>query len=123
MTVTAKGWDETRYNVPNATTATKTDTPIMETPVNIQVIPQQVLRDQQVVRIEKALQNVSGVYSSLGGFGGRQDDFLLRGFRAPNYFVDGVRVNQGKITRPTGSPRRSEPASSGSDVWAMEDAP
>ena len=61
MTVTASPLDETSYNVPNATTATKTDTPIMETPVSIQVVPQQVLRDQQVVRIEKALQNVSGV--------------------------------------------------------------
>ncbi|MGH8624065.1 MAG: secretin and TonB N-terminal domain-containing protein [Gammaproteobacteria bacterium] len=56
MTVTASPLDETSYSVPNATTATKTDTPIMETPLNIQVIPQQVLRDQQVVRIDKALQ-------------------------------------------------------------------
>lgn len=33
------------YNRPNATTATKTDTPIMETPSSIQVIPRGVLAD------------------------------------------------------------------------------
>ena len=32
--------------MPNASTATKTDTPIMETPVSVQVVPQQVLQDQ-----------------------------------------------------------------------------
>ncbi|MGQ0593715.1 MAG: TonB-dependent receptor plug domain-containing protein, partial [Gammaproteobacteria bacterium] len=61
MTVTGEGWEETSYTVPNATTATKTDTPIMETPFSVQVVPQQVLQDQQVFRLEKALQNVSGV--------------------------------------------------------------
>ncbi|MBK8814223.1 MAG: secretin and TonB N-terminal domain-containing protein [Methylococcaceae bacterium] len=44
----------TDYNRPNATTATKTDTPIMETPVNVQVVPQQVLKDQQIIRLDKA---------------------------------------------------------------------
>ena len=39
----------------------ETDTPIMETPYSVQVIPQQLLRDQQAVRLETALQNVSGV--------------------------------------------------------------
>ncbi|MGH8653819.1 MAG: hypothetical protein ACREYE_17355 [Gammaproteobacteria bacterium] len=47
MTVTAKPTDETSYNVFDATTATKTDTPIMETPVSIQVVPQQVLKDRK----------------------------------------------------------------------------
>ena len=49
------------YKVDRATTATRTDTPIMETPYSVQVIPQQLLRDQQAVRLETALQNVSGV--------------------------------------------------------------
>jgi len=36
MTVTGSPLDDTSYTVPNATTATKTDTPIMETPFSIQ---------------------------------------------------------------------------------------
>lgn len=38
------------YHASHATTATKTDTPIMETPFSIQVVPQQVLKDQQTTR-------------------------------------------------------------------------
>ncbi|MGH8656529.1 MAG: secretin and TonB N-terminal domain-containing protein [Gammaproteobacteria bacterium] len=45
MTITASPLDDTGYSVFNATTATKTDTPIMETPVSIQVIPRQVIED------------------------------------------------------------------------------
>ncbi|MGQ0594801.1 MAG: TonB-dependent siderophore receptor [Gammaproteobacteria bacterium] len=97
MTVTASPLDETSYNVPNASTATKTDTPIMETPVNIQVVPQQVLRDQQVIRIDKALQNVSGVYVQ-PAVGGLQNGFNLRGFGTLNYYRDGVRVLNENIT-------------------------
>ncbi len=49
------------YSVTNSTTATKTDTPIMDTPVSIQVVPKAVLRDQQAWRVEDAVKNVSGV--------------------------------------------------------------
>jgi iron complex outermembrane recepter protein len=67
MTVTASPLDETSYNVLNATTATKTDTPIFDTPLSIQVVPQQVLKDQQAVRLQDALKNVSGVQFTPGG--------------------------------------------------------
>ena len=39
------------YKVSQANTATKTDTPIMQTPFSVQVVPQQVIRDQQAVRL------------------------------------------------------------------------
>ncbi len=79
MTVTAKPTDATSYTVPNASTATKTDTPIMETPVSIQVIPQQVLRDQQAFRLQDALENVSGVQYT-NNSGNESENFLIRGF-------------------------------------------
>ncbi|MGH2360172.1 MAG: TonB-dependent receptor plug domain-containing protein [bacterium] len=72
----------------------------METPVSIQVIPQQVLRDQQVVRIGKALQNVSGVIDRArsAGFGGffvassdASDGFEIRGFPNAVTYRNGVR--------------------------------
>lgn len=96
MTVTAVPGQETGYSVPNATTATKTDTPIMETPVSIQIIPEQVLRDQQVTRIEQAVSNVSGVYTTSAFFGRSSDDFVIRGFRSDNIlFRDGTRIDTG----------------------------
>ena len=79
------------YNVTHTTTATKTDTPIMETPVNIQVVPQQVMKDQQAVRIDKALENISGVNFISQGVGG--SSFNIRGFDTLSYFRDGVRVD------------------------------
>lgn len=85
----------TDYNRPNATTATKTDTPIMETPVNIQVVPQQVMKDQQTTRIEQALQNTSGVYKQQAE---SAETFNIRGFQTFEYYRDGVR-NQSALTQ------------------------
>ncbi|MGH9194538.1 MAG: TonB-dependent siderophore receptor, partial [Acidimicrobiia bacterium] len=78
MTVTATGRAETDYSVFSTTTATKTDAPIMQTPVSIQVVPKAVIEDQKATRIKDALENVSGVRpnSSLGS-GNR---FIVRGF-------------------------------------------
>ncbi|MEM1254620.1 MAG: TonB-dependent receptor [Cyanobacteria bacterium P01_H01_bin.21] len=78
------------YFVPNASSATRTDTPILDTPASIQVIPEQVLDDQQAVRIEDALTNVSGV--AFGGTRGGVDvDFTIRGFDDAPIFRDGFR--------------------------------
>ncbi|HRQ09358.1 MAG TPA: secretin and TonB N-terminal domain-containing protein, partial [Nitrosomonas europaea] len=41
----------TQYRVPEATTATKTQTPIMETPMSIQVVPKSVMNDQQAITL------------------------------------------------------------------------
>ena len=49
------------YRVPNSSTGTRTDTPLRDIPQSIQVVPQQVLRDQQVTRLDDALRNVAGV--------------------------------------------------------------
>ena len=46
------------YEVTNTSTATKTVTPVMETPISIQTVTKQVMRDQQVTRIAKALENI-----------------------------------------------------------------
>jgi iron complex outermembrane receptor protein len=82
--------DPTAYSVPNTVTATKTNTPIMQTPVSIRVVPQQVLQDQQVVIIDQALQNVSGVYPLAAGE--QLSGFTIRGFETLTYYLDGVPV-------------------------------
>ncbi|CBK40416.1 TonB-dependent siderophore receptor [Nitrospira defluvii] len=66
------------YSVSNSTTATKTDTPIHETPASIQVVPRQVIEDQKTPRMKDALENVSGVRPNQSiGSGNR---FIIRGF-------------------------------------------
>lgn len=84
------------YAVSNADTATKTDTPLMETPMNIQVIPKAVLNDQQAIMLSQALKNVAGVITggdnSSGGFGS-SDDITLRGFQTSVQFRNGFRID------------------------------
>lgn len=79
----------TAYNRANSITATKTDTPLMQTPLSVKVVPQQVLKDQQVITVDQALSNVSGVTSGLGGTG----TFFMRGFGNYNVYRDGF-LNQ-----------------------------
>ncbi|PZD72621.1 Ferrichrome-iron receptor [Acaryochloris thomasi RCC1774] len=88
LTVTAERGPE-GYAVPEVSPTTRTDTPILDTPTSIQVVPKQVLEDQQVTRIDEALRNVSGV--TFGDtFGGVSIDFNVRGFDAPT-LRDGFR--------------------------------
>ncbi|WP_026601311.1 STN domain-containing protein [Methylomonas sp. 11b] len=68
------------YSLPNAATATKTDTPIMETPYSIQVVPKQVLEDTQAVRPGDALNYVSGIYQGTANSGDWLDWSRRRGF-------------------------------------------
>ncbi len=84
------------YVEPVASTGTKTDTPLMETPMSIQVVPQQVLQDQKVISLDQALSNVSGVnaWSGLG----TQENFTIRGFYTTATLRDGVRVSEYSTT-------------------------
>ncbi len=106
ITVTASPLDETSYNVQDATTATKTDTPIMETPISIQVVPRAVIEDQQAIQLGDAVKNVSGVFQgfTFGGFG---EEFMIRGFNTnfANY-LDGFRFPASRI--PTANAERIE---------------
>jgi iron complex outermembrane recepter protein len=69
----------------------KIDIPIFDLPISIQVVPREVLDDQQVIQLEDALKNVSGVYQAFNnGFG--EPDYGLRGFRQFFVYEDGFRV-------------------------------
>ncbi|NOT21732.1 MAG: TonB-dependent siderophore receptor [Nitrospiraceae bacterium] len=89
------------YVVPNATSGTKTNTPIMDTPLNVQVIAQQVLKDQQVITLDQALKNVSGVTTNTtNNFAGNlTQSILLRGFASQTFFRNGFRLQEGAASR------------------------
>ncbi|MCC5610311.1 TonB-dependent siderophore receptor [Nostoc sp. CHAB 5834] len=82
--------EQNGYFVPNTTTATKTDTPLRDIPQSIQVVPQEVLRDQQVTRLDDALRNVAGVNQSFNF--GPFTFYNIRGFDATetNLLRDGL---------------------------------
>jgi iron complex outermembrane receptor protein len=100
------GEQDTGYRLPNATTATKTDTPLRDIPQSIQVIPQQVLKDQQVRNLTEAVQNVSGVRPD-DSFGGLIDRVNIRGFSTDVFLQDGIRQSQFS-TRETANLERIE---------------
>lgn len=81
------------YAETRSSLATKIDAPLLETPVSVQVVPREVMEDQQATRLEKALNNVSGVFSApQTSGGGTSDNTLIRGFATPNTYYDGVRT-------------------------------
>ena len=87
------GEQDSRYVVPRASTATRTDTPLDEIPQSIQVIPQEVLEDQQVIRLNDALRNASGVVSN--SLDQRGQRFIIRGFSSSSILRDGFRQTSG----------------------------
>ncbi|HEY9651646.1 MAG TPA: TonB-dependent receptor plug domain-containing protein, partial [Coleofasciculaceae cyanobacterium] len=88
--IVVTGESERDYQVPNATTATKTDALLRDIPQSIQVVPRQVLEDQQVQRVEEALENVSGVQQTVSSLN-VASGFLIRGFDTTNIYRDGLR--------------------------------
>lgn len=74
---------------------------VQETPQTINVVPREVLEQQNVTTLEQALRNVPGITAFAGeGNGGVQgDQFRIRGFQSQNdVFVDGLR-DFGSYTR------------------------
>ncbi|MDZ7855888.1 TonB-dependent siderophore receptor [Sphaerotilus sp.] len=90
QTVTVKGQ---RSEVPRAaSTATKTDTALLDAPMAVQVIDETTLRDQQVTTLGEAVRNVSGV-QSMYYLGGAYERFVVRGFeQSLATYRNGVRV-------------------------------
>ncbi|MEM9002222.1 MAG: TonB-dependent siderophore receptor [Cyanobacteria bacterium P01_F01_bin.86] len=72
------------YRVPNASIGTRTDTAIINVPQSIQVIPEQVLEDQNAQTLNEALRNASGVSTGRALSGTRSATPLIRGFENNN---------------------------------------
>ncbi len=73
------------YSVPNASTATKTDTPLPDIPQSIQVVPRQLIEDRQLTSIPEALQTVPGVISIASTPNVASLFFNIRGFTNTRY--------------------------------------
>ncbi len=86
------------YVVPNASTATRTDTPLRDIPQSIQVIPESILEDQQAIRLEDALRNASGIVVEERT--PTAERFTLRGFPSASVLRDGFRLTFGAAGNP-----------------------
>jgi catecholate siderophore receptor len=78
------------YNPPTATSATKIEAPLRDIPQTVNVVPSQLLRDQNATSMEAALKSVPGIGLSHGD--GQRDQVTIRGFTAiADQFIDGLR--------------------------------
>lgn len=78
------------YRAERSATATKTDTPIRDIPNSIQVVPQQIIEDQQAITLQEVLSNAAGV-TFLGIRGDIDLSFAIRGFDA-TILRDGLNI-------------------------------
>jgi len=82
------------YVARRSASATKTDTPIIETPQSISVITRDRIRDQGSLTIQDALRYVSGMRGEAYGIDSRGDSALVRG-TSPGVFLDGLQKGVG----------------------------
>ncbi len=93
--------EEDNYAVPNSNAGTRTDAELRDIPQSIQVIPQQVIKDQGATKLEDTLRNVPGVISE-----GQSGDntFIIRGISInntgrQNILIDGIGSGNGGTSR------------------------
>ena len=82
------------YVATRSATATKTNTPLIETPQSISVIGQEQIAAQGATTLTQATQYTAGIYSGTFGADQRVDFFTLRGFVASDYgiYKDGLQL-------------------------------
>ncbi|MEH1842599.1 MAG: TonB-dependent siderophore receptor [Nostoc sp.] len=91
---------DTDYHVPDTSVGTKTDTPLRDIPQSIQVIPRQVLDDQNVQNFSDALRN-TGIIGALVPASTNADIFTIRGFQQSRVILrnglrDPSRIDSGR---------------------------
>ncbi len=80
------------YRATRSATSTKTDTALRDSPQTINVVPRQVISDQQDLRLTDAVTNVSNVVPG-STVQGRSQNYIIRGFSTQIFAVDGVLIN------------------------------
>ena len=99
--VLVTGQQDTGYRVPNASTATRTDTPLRDIPQSIQVIPQQVIEDRQLTNLIDTLRSVPGISQADQASTSIYENPIIRGFSASgsgDVLRNGVRTPYGAIS-------------------------
>lgn len=92
------------YRAKNAVSATKTDTPLSETPQSVTVVTRDQIVDQGATNLQDALGYAAGVRSDAYGLDSRSDSVRVRG-GYPDVYLDGLKQAYGYYTSTT----RTEP--------------
>jgi iron complex outermembrane receptor protein len=88
--ITVTGTNQKRYVLDSTKSLTGFPVDFLDLPRVVNIIPEQVILDQKITDLSEALRNSPGI--ALGdGFGGTNDDFLIRGFRRNAVYRNGFR--------------------------------
>jgi iron complex outermembrane recepter protein len=94
--VVVTGEQEEGFNPSDTSVGTRIDTLLRDIPASIQIIPQQVLEEQQVTTFNEALRNAPGVIQTAPGYYNQFANFTIRGFEAgANFLRNGLRSPAG----------------------------
>ncbi|MEP1385127.1 MAG: TonB-dependent siderophore receptor [Paraglaciecola sp.] len=88
--ITVIGTDQQRYIVDSTKSLTGFPVDFLDLPRVVNIIPEQLILDQKITDLSEALRNSPGISLS-DGFGGTNDDFLIRGFRRNTVYRNGFR--------------------------------
>lgn len=94
------------YTARGSAAATKTNTPILETPASVSVVTREQLNDRNVQSLNDAIAYTPGVSSNVFGYDPRFDAFFIRGFSVTNVGVyrDGLRQPSAPFAIPKVEP-------------------
>ncbi|NWB64928.1 TonB-dependent receptor [Pseudomonas sp. I8001] len=95
--------DTTSYQPPPTSSVMRSHGLLLETPQTVNVVPAQVMRDQQPRNLDDALTNISGI-TQANTLGSTQDAVMLRGFgdnRNGSIMQDGMPLVQGRALNST----------------------
>lgn len=97
------------YDVENATSATRVKAPLLETPVSIDVVDQQLIQDKAILNSNELANVISGVQAVAGYGGNASQEFLIRGFTNMGInYRDGYRVQEKYTVRDMANVERVE---------------
>lgn len=94
---------DTGYRARSAASATKTDTPLHETPQSITVVTRERIEDSGAQTLQDALNYAAGVHSQAFGLDTKNDWLRVRG-AAPDQYLDGLRQSFGFYTATRSDP-------------------
>ena len=91
-TIDVQGENGSGYQTPTNASNGRIATPLLNTPSTVNVVNEQVIKDQNVSTVKDALRNVSGITFRAGEGGNQGDTPYIRGFSAQgDVFRDSVR--------------------------------
>jgi catecholate siderophore receptor len=90
VVVTEKAIKRTGYTTTHSSFATKTDTPLRDTPQSVSIVNRQLIADQSMQNMADVVRNIPSI--SMGQGEGHRDAPTIRGNSSTaDFFVDGIR--------------------------------